>query len=257
MIAFARLAAMLSILAALAMLSAVSASAKSQWISVGASHEMRAYLVTPEGPGPFPAMLVLHTSGGLQGADTAFADRLSREGYVALVPAFLEAYSISPQQRRLAFTADAPSIFDDFTAALETLRRTEKVDGTRLAALGFSNGGYFALWLAAAGKVRCGVAYYGALIGAGTDASLLRFRNAFSSKSSPVLVLHGEADATVPVGAAYQLLEILRTAHAPYEAKIFPGADHVFDRALRNVADCAAAEEAWTLTSAFLRRYPS
>ena len=257
MTAFARLAFTLPILAGFAVLCAVSASAKSQWITVGASHKMRAYLVTPEGPGPFPAVLVLHTSGGLQGADTGFADRLSQQGYVALVPAFLEAYSISPQQRRLAFTADAQPIFDDFTAALDTLRHTEKIDGTRLAAVGFSNGGYFALWLAAAGKVRCGVAYYGALTGAGTDTSLQRFRDAFSSKSSPVLVLHGDADATVPVGAAHRLVEILRTAHAPYEAKIFPGADHVFERALRNPADRAAAEEAWTLTTAFLRLYLS
>jgi len=249
------LIAVLSALLAPWPFAAPSASAATQWIGVGASHKMRAYLATPDGPGPFPAVLVLHISGGMQSADREFADRLAGAGYVALAPAFLEAYAISPQQRRLAFTADAQPLFDDFVAALETLRHTPKVDGAHLAALGFSNGGYFALWLAAKGKVRAGIAYYGNLTGAGTDKPMQRFQEAFSRASSPVLVLHGDADTTAPVGTAYRLIEILRTAKAPYEAKIFPGAGHRFERDRTSAADRAAAEEAWPLTLAFLRRY--
>ena len=72
-----------------------AALAGSSDIMVGVKHEMKAQLFVPEGPGPFPGVLVLHTSGGLQPADTAFAERLAKDGYVALVPAFLDAYGIT------------------------------------------------------------------------------------------------------------------------------------------------------------------
>ena len=78
------------------------------------------------------------------------------------------------------------------------LRANPKVAGGKVAAIGFSNGGYFAMWLAGAGKVDAGVSYYGALSGAGSDKTLSRFKSTFSANSSPVLILHGTSDRTVP-----------------------------------------------------------
>jgi dienelactone hydrolase len=99
-------------------LAAPTANAETQTVAVGASHKMRAILITPDAPGPRPAILVLHTSGGLQTADTQFAEALAREGYVALVPAFMEAYGIVGRTRRETFTGDAQPIYDDLVAAL-------------------------------------------------------------------------------------------------------------------------------------------
>ena len=45
----------------------------------------------------------------------------------------------------------------------------------------------------------------------------------------PTLILHGEADPTVPVAEAYQLRDLLEKKHIPYEIKIYPGAGHGFD----------------------------
>jgi len=47
---------------------------------------LRARLHTPRGEAPFPALVFLHGCGGLGRRQDAWADELSREGYVVLVP---------------------------------------------------------------------------------------------------------------------------------------------------------------------------
>jgi carboxymethylenebutenolidase len=227
------------------------AFAESTTIKVGTNANMNATLITPDGPGPFPAVLVLHTSGGMEPADLAFATRLTTEGYVTLVPEFLAAYGISVQTRRSTFTTYAEPIYADFVATLDQLRAVPKVDGKRLGAIGFSNGGYFALWLAATNQIQAGVAYYGAVTGGGTDPGLSRFRQSFTAHSAPVLILHGTNDSTVPFEKASALDSFLTSISAPHEFHSYDGADHRFDRTYGD-ANSAAASDAWTRTLAFL-----
>lgn len=230
---------------------AMSALAETKTIKVGVNKNVNAYLMTPDGPGPYPAILVLHTSGGLQPGDLEFAKRLVKEGYVALVPEFLDAYGIRPKTRKTAFTNYAQTIYLDFIASLDQLRNFKIVDGKKMGAVGFSNGGYFAVWLAATNQVQAGVSYYGALNGAGTDGSLSRFRLAFTSASAPVLILHGTNDSTVPIANATVLDSIMADAHSPHELIQYPGAEHRFDRD-GGIGNEAAAVDAWQHTQAFL-----
>jgi carboxymethylenebutenolidase len=245
---------LLGIVAALAV-AAAPVHAASSSIMVGVRHSMHATLTTPDGPGPYPGVLVLHTSAGLEDADIRYATRLAQQGYVCLVPAFLEAYGITFRNRQATFTTDAEPIYADLVDALDTLEHLDQVNGEKLAAVGFSNGGYFAVWLAATGKVQAGVAYYGALSGAGTDKSLDHFSRVFNGSSSPVLILHGSADTTVPVQAAQHLAAILDRAHSPYEIQLYPGAGHRFDRDLTSDADRTAAADAWRRTLMFLTKH--
>lgn len=232
---------------------AAPALADSTSIKVGVNKNMDAQLMTPDGPGPYPAILLLHTSGGLQAGDLEYAKRLVKEGYVVLVPAFLDAYGIRANTRQSTFTTSAQPIYADFVASLELLRSNNKVNGRKLGAIGFSNGGYFALWLAATGQVQAGVSYYGALTGAGTDRSLDRFRQAFTNTSAPVLVLHGTNDSTVPVLKAVELDAILTAAQTPHEFQQYAGAEHRFERESGS-SNGAAAADAWQRTQAFLNK---
>ncbi len=223
------------------------ASAASTTIKVGVNQNMNAHLLTPDGPGPYPALLLMHTSGGLQAADLEYAKRLLLEGYVVLVPAFMEAYGIHAKTRQQTFTTHGQAVYADFVASLEFLKRHEKVDGKKLGAIGFSNGGYFALWLAATGQVRAGISYSGALSGAGTDTQLARFREVFTGASAPVLVLHGTDDSTVPINVAVRLGALLTTAQSPHELHQYAGAEHLFER-YRGSSNEAAATDAWQRT---------
>ena len=226
--------------------------ADSSKLTVGTNRYMDATLITPDGPGPYPGVLVIHTSGGLQQADLDFARKLADQGYVCLVPAFMDAYGITARTRQQTFTSNASDIYNDFLNAIDVLRDSDKVAGGKIAAIGFSNGGYFAMWLAATGKVDAGVSYYGALTGAATDKELTRFSSTFNSASAPVMILHGMSDATVPVAAAQHLEQIVKRAGSPYEIQLYPGVDHVFERSARNDAMVAAAADAWDRTLNFL-----
>jgi carboxymethylenebutenolidase len=223
-------------------------------LSVGVKQNMSASLYTPDGPGPYPGVLLLHTSGGLRDADTAYAKQLAGQNYVVLVPAFMAAYGITGRTRQLTFTSSAEPIYADFVAALDMLSHQPKVAGRKLGAIGFSNGGYFAMWLAATNKGAAGVAYYGAFTGAGTDRSLSRFRSAFAKTSAPVLILHGAGDETVPIAAAENLASIVKAAGSPIEFQIYKGAWHEFDR-VGGEANAAATADAWLRTLAFFGRY--
>jgi carboxymethylenebutenolidase len=239
-----------SIVAAVAI--ALPALAETTDIKVGVKGRMTATLIAPDGPGPYPGVLILHTSGGLRPTDIDYARRLSDQGYVCLVPAFMEAYGLTARTRAQTFTNNGSDVYRDLAAAAETLRASPKVAGGKVGAVGFSNGGYFALWLAATNKIDAGVSYYGALSGAGTDKELTRFSSTFHAGSAPVLVLHGTADRTVPVAAAERLVAILKHAQSPYEVKLYDGADHVFEREQRNDAARMAAADAWERTQRFL-----
>lgn len=222
---------------------------------VGVKQNMTAYLFTPDGAAPsYPAILLLHTSGGLRDADLAYAQQLMNANYVVLVPAFMAAYNINARTRQATFTTYADQIYADLVSALGTLQQNPKVAGHKLGAIGFSNGGYFAMWLAATDKVSAGVAYYGAFTGAATDRSLGRFRAAFDRNSAPVLILHGMADDTVPVQFAQGLAGIVKAAGSPFEIQLYDGVGHEFDR-VPGSQNRAATEDAWPRTLAFFTKY--
>lgn len=229
--------------------SAGAIAADAVQLKTGAKQTMEATLYKPAGAGPFPAVLILHTSSGLRPPDHAYASKLADEGYVCLVPDFFKAYDLSQDNRRLTFTTHAQSIHADFVGAIDMLKKMQGVQANRVGAVGFSNGGYWALLLAANGQIQAGVSYYGALTGAGTDKSLQAFQSAFTERSSPVLVLHGARDTTVASHNAELLVSMLKKANAPHEFRLYPSAGHSFER---GNMDSEAAADGWERTLRFL-----
>lgn len=218
-------------------------------IQTGVNQKMEATLYMPAGAGPYPAVLVLHTSSGLRPADHGYAKRLADEGYVCLVPDFFTPYGLNESNRRQTFTTYGQAIYADLVAATDTLKKMKEVHADRIGAVGFSNGGYWALLLTAKGAVQAGVSYYGAVTAAGTDNSLTALRTAFTSSSSPALVLHGARDDTVLPRYAEQLKSVLVEAKVPFEYQMYDSAGHSFERGKN--PDKEAADDSWQRTLRF------
>lgn len=220
----------------------------------GGRHKMRSELVMPEGSGPFPAVLILHTSSGVSPSNFDYAKQLAQKGYASLIPYYFEANYIQQASRGSALNERAEDVLADLQAALKLLKGDPRIDKDRIGAVGFSMGGYWSLVLAAKGDVQAGVSYYGVLSGFGLNKGSARyqFRDVFDEHSSPVLILHGEMDTTQPVAGAHRLSALLGRKNSTFEKYIYPSAGHNFE-IYRN----DAAADAWNRTLAFFEKYLS
>lgn len=230
-----------------------AADPTSQMLNVGVRHNMEATLYTPDGPGPFPSVIVFHTSQGLIEHDRSYCAGLAREGFICIVPAFLRAYGIKQDLKEATFTTERDALLADFGQIIDELNRHPKARPGAIGAVGFSNGGWFAVLLAAQGKIKAGVAYYGALMGVGQPLPRNPFLQAYTSASAPVLLLAGANDSTLGMEPVRMLEKIIQNAHAPYELIVYPDAEHGFDRNSTRSGNGAAGADAKVRTLAFLR----
>lgn len=193
----------------------------------------------PSGNGNrFPAVISLHGSGGGVAGTNAHASMLAAQGFAVYVLHYFD--------RTGTTFADKETIFRHFPIWVKTVwdavsyvERQPQVDPQRIGLLGFSLGAYLSLSDAAVDtRVRAVVEFFGGL------PKEMRF---FMRRLCPVLILHGDADPTVPVEEAYHLQKILEKKNIPYEMQIYPGAGHGFD------------DEVWhdagVRTLAFLQKY--
>ena len=83
----------------------------------------------PDGKGPFPTVLILHTSGGFRvGEIENWSSFFLKEGYVIYAPNFFERHGITPKTRKLTFTKFRKPIEKDLTEIVEIMKKDPKVD---------------------------------------------------------------------------------------------------------------------------------
>ena len=225
-------------------------------------------LYRPAGSGPFPAVILLHGCGGIVPAVTAWAEWLRAEGYAALV---LDSFG-GRGLTRLCGDTSALNGFrrsaDPF-AATASVARLPFIDAERIAAMGFSHGGWTILWSAqledaqAGPKPKAYVALYpfcGDIVGAFPG-------------TSPVLMLLGALDDWTPAAPCQRVAAAARQGGRDVVDVTYPNAHHGFDSALvqrpitirdarrgmgATVAyDPAAHADAEKQVRAFLRRHLS
>ena len=167
-----------------------------------------------------PAVIALYgAGGGLSGMDR-YASLLAAEGFAV--------YLLHYFDRTGTEFADKPAIMRNFPLwmkvlwdAISFVETQPQVDGGRIALLGFSLGAYLALANSAIDpRVKAVVEFFG---------GMPKEMNLFMRRLCPVLILHGEADSTVPVEEAHKLKRLLEKKEVPYEMKIYPGAGHGFE----------------------------
>lgn len=215
---------------------------------------------SPKGPGPFPAVVLLHGLDGPGGNHYRTVARgLAAKGYVVLVPHYHARTGTKPAElpglcRRFAASvaaggpmpADLRDVFVGWQAAARDAvahaRTLPEVDADRVALVGVSCGGFLASSLAAEPtlRIRCVVELFGGMP-----------RETAVRKCPPMLVLHGDKDKVVPVAEAHALRSRLLAAGAVCEFEVYKGVGHCFQDT-NSFTAYAAALDAQTRAHAFL-----
>ena len=167
-----------------------------------------------------PTVIALHGAGGDATGSERFAAQLAEQGFAVYVLHYFD--------RTNTQSADKPTILRNFPVWMKTLwdavsfvEKQPAVDRERIALLGFSLGAYLSLANSTIdGRVNAVVEFFG---------GLPREMKLFMRRLCPTLILHGEADPTVPVAEAYNLQQLLEQKGIPYEIKIYPGEGHGFE----------------------------
>ena len=194
-----------------------------------ADGDFAAYVAVPEGPGPFPAIVVLQEIFGVNPFVRNVADRLAAQGYLAVAPDLfwridpgVDITDQSEAEWKKAF--ELMNAFDldqgvkDIAATIALVRADPRCDG-KVGAVGYCLGGRLAFMTAARTDVNASVGYYGV----GIDG-LLAEKHAIAH---PVLLHVPEEDHFVDKAAQQRMHEGLDD-HPKVTIFDYPGEDHGF-----------------------------
>lgn len=196
---------------------------------------LKGFLYRPEGKGPFPAIVALHSCEGLTGQAPIseryrdWGERLMAAGFVVLFPDSFGARGMGPQcstgQRSQRSGRDRVG---DVEAARHWLQQQDYVAPDRVSLLGWANGAVAALW-----SVRPRTAHkdgkpdFRSAVALHPGCRLLS-ETAWSARA-PTLILIGAKDDWTPAAPCEQMVAGARGRSARTSIIVYPGAYHDFD----------------------------
>jgi dienelactone hydrolase len=185
---------------------------------------IQGYLTRPNGDGPFPAVVLLHSCLGLPMARRSIADMFAGWGYVAL---FVDDFTTRGVTETCA-TDFGEGISDAF-GALAFLASLPYVDPKRIAAIGYSQGADTALQIASTRfasafaiprdlNFKAAVAFYPPC----ENQADVRLGIA-------TLILIGRSDDVTPAVDCERLARNQSSLGPDFRLVVYPGAYHLFD----------------------------
>ncbi len=209
---------------------------------------LAAYLARPDGPGPFPALVVIHEAYGLNDDIRGIAERLAGAGYAALAVDLFHGRNRAVCLVRFFGGMILNSLdhggIRDARAALDYLAAQPYAEADRLGAVGFCLGGNFAICLACTDQRLKAIApFYG-----NNPRPLEAVR-----RLCPVVGSYPDPDFSTADGRQLDVeLDRYEVAH---DIKVYPGATHSFFNGRPGAANAAAAQDAWGRLLAFFGQH--
>jgi len=212
---------------------------------------LKAFLWKPTGPGPFPAVLFCHGSGGADAGHTAglpiteagekLATLFLKHGY-AFMYLFRRGQGLSADQGRfmqnilqheetakgkearqhLQFVLASTDHLDDVMAGLSFLKAVPVIDAKRVAIAGHSFGGQLTLLAAERDDTLRAAVAFAAAANSWEQSSELRERllTAVNKATAPIMLIHAANDYSTAPG--YALASELDRLHKPHLLKVYP-----------------------------------
>jgi carboxymethylenebutenolidase len=235
----------------IAMFATTSFAADSKPVTYQSGAEtVNALLYTPQGKGPFPAIVVIHEYFGLNDWVKEQASKLADQGYMALaIDLYRGKVATTPDEaHEIMRGVPEDRANRDLLAASAYLRSQKDVDPARVGSIGWCMGGGYAFNLAVNDpKLKAVVINYGHL--ASDDATLKKINAA-------VLGIFGGQDRGIAPADVKKFESQMKALGKTVEIHIFSDAGHQFENSNNKQAyraDDAAA--AWKLTTDFLAKY--
>ena len=227
-----------------------SVAADSRSVSYKSGDEtVNALLYTPQGKGPFPAIVVIHEWLGLNDWVKEQASKLADQGYVALaIDLYRGKVATTPDEaHEIMRGVPQDRATRDLLAATSYLRSQKNVDPQRVGSIGWCMGGGYSLDLALNDpKLKAAVINYGHL--ATDDAALKKI-------SASILGIFGGQDRGIPVADVKKFESQLKALGKTVEIHIFPDAGHGFENPSNERYRADDAAQAWKLTVDFFAKY--
>lgn len=202
-----------------------------------------AHLARPRSPGQ--AVLVVHSWWGMTESFTDYADRVAGEGFLA---GCVDLYGgrlagTAEEARELRRAPRREPMLRQLGRGIDALLADASCSGEKVAVVGFSMGGHWAVWLAQHDPRVSAVVLYHAC------------RSAPAIDGPPVLAHFAEADAFVTTAGRRRMERSLVRSGRTLEAYDYPVTGHWFAESAHAAYDPAAADLAFVRTVDFLRSH--
>jgi carboxymethylenebutenolidase len=206
---------------------------KTSWENVQVDKSpMRLYACYPDGPGPFPAMVVIPNKEGVAEFTQEMTRRLAEAGYFSVAP---DLYHRSPPEIKDDVEAQQArrrddQVITDVNAAVDFLRGREFADVGKLGIIGFCMGARVAYPMAAANPgFRAAVDFHGGgIFKAWGDGPSPFVRSA--EIRCPLQGHFGEDDKNPSLADMHKLDAEMTRLDKRHEFYSYPGAGHAFNR---------------------------
>lgn len=190
--------------------------------------KLKGKMALPAGPGPHPALIVMHSGLGLSDFMVERITRLAEAGYVAIAPdMYGDGVSFSMENKAGAgiyfsqFLDDPVFLRSRVQHWFAHVKSLPEVDASRLAAMGYCFGGQCALELARSGAdIKAAISFHGLLN--------TKFPAKPDQISAKVAIYTGGRDPHVPQQQVNAFREEMNTARADYQITLFSHAYHSF-----------------------------
>jgi carboxymethylenebutenolidase len=226
-----------------------SVTTHGEWVSIKRGRDsIRAYVAYPERKTKAPAVIVIHEVFGLTDWEPTVADRLAKEGYVAILPDLLSSkHGITPADpdsgRKLVGQLEPERVTADLNAVYGYVNGLRSVATDQVGTIGFCWGGGQSFRYATNNpNLRAVVVAYGP---APDTADMKRIK-------APVLGIYGENDERINANLP-DVTAAMQSDGKTFTAEVYPGTGHGFLKPGRQGYDSPEREKAWTRILEFYR----